>query len=473
MATSSSSSADPDLYDDSGFTTFASNIGSLSDDDLRKLYRASQRAPGPHTYRDFPFAQRNIRNWDDFNVMLQDVADKKKDIKLQNRALRRSGASELIRNPYQNYDAQGIASLATIMHGKKSVAFKPEWQAEESAKEWLKYQKANAKTKEERDVWDKWGIAQSDLDRDPDTPDNVILFSNRDAGKIHAIDGHYLKQPRYVMKNIYKDYDTAEKRRAIDPDELKVIKAWYRKYPTIAQQKANPYKDFVPEKNAFTIVKENIKELLDQHNMIPYSSEYDIGNIHITRFMSIWQKVASMINIKLMSGFFRVPENYFKGEDVRGLKDKENQQRYRNWLSNNINKITSADNLRAMYDLIRTIVANINAGIPKELQLNITHSPVTGNFQILDGKVTEQKKKADEKRKAKTDHLTKSKTAGRILPMPTRYSEAHTARVARATEDETVKKDRLQEMRDRIKAEMEARALTEASSSSAPPPDDE
>jgi predicted transcriptional regulator len=118
-----------------------------------------------------------------------------------------------------------------------------------------------------------------------------------------------------------------------------------------------------------------------------------------------------------------------------------------------------------MYDLIKTIVANINTGIPKELQLGITHSPVTGNFQIFDGKVNEQKDKADAKRKAKTEHVKKSKTAGRILPLPTRFSEAHEARVARAKESDEVKKDRLQEMRDRIKAEMEARALTEASSS--------
>jgi hypothetical protein len=38
----------------------------------------------------------------------------------------------------------------------------------------------------------KWGVEEGDLDNNPDTGDSVIVYSNKDLGKIHSIDGYSL-----------------------------------------------------------------------------------------------------------------------------------------------------------------------------------------------------------------------------------------------------------------------------------------
>jgi hypothetical protein len=84
------------------------------------------------------------------------------------------------------------------------------------------------------DYIDKWAVEAADLDNNPDTPDNIVLFNDITQGKIKAIDGYQLvpRERKELDKSFYKALPDREVRQQTDKKMKKLLKQYYRKNPT-------------------------------------------------------------------------------------------------------------------------------------------------------------------------------------------------------------------------------------------------
>jgi hypothetical protein len=74
-----------------------------------------------------------------------------------------------------------------------------------TAQMWLNKKKAITQSDTEAtELW-KYRVEEADLDNNPDTRDNVIVYSDRALGKIHSINGYQLTsgQKKVNQRNIY------------------------------------------------------------------------------------------------------------------------------------------------------------------------------------------------------------------------------------------------------------------------------
>jgi hypothetical protein len=104
------------------------------------------------------------------------------------------------------------------------------------------------------------------LDDDSATPDNGVLFSDLDAGKIQAIAGYQLV-PAQHKNELHAEYDalpTRETRSIMgdDPEIKKDLKTYFRKFPTADQQARNPFTNFTREIFPFNVVKDVIDHIM-------------------------------------------------------------------------------------------------------------------------------------------------------------------------------------------------------------------
>jgi hypothetical protein len=56
------------------------------------------------------------------------------------------------------------------------------------------------------------------------------------------------------------------------------------------------------------------------------------GNLNVSHYMTIVQKLASFINHDLMADFFKLDENYNFQTDPKNTRLKNNQKDYKNYL---------------------------------------------------------------------------------------------------------------------------------------------
>jgi hypothetical protein len=95
-----------------------------------------------------------------------------------------------------NEDAS--AELAMLIGRKnKGVRFRPVLISKQSAENWLAKKRKQAQSNpKEFERLQKYAIETADLDDDPITPDNVIVYSNKEKNKIKAVDGYEILPPR-------------------------------------------------------------------------------------------------------------------------------------------------------------------------------------------------------------------------------------------------------------------------------------
>jgi hypothetical protein len=74
--------------------------------------------------------------------------------------------------------------------------------------------KANAPTEEEKKRYEKYFVQNADLDLDPLTQDNVIVFSDKDKYKIKSIDGYenVPAQRKQAQRILYSTYPSKNAR---------------------------------------------------------------------------------------------------------------------------------------------------------------------------------------------------------------------------------------------------------------------
>jgi hypothetical protein len=168
----------------------------------------------------------------------------------------------------------------------------------------LRSQKRKAKTTKEKDTWARWSIAQADLDNDTNTPNNVITYSDKQLGKVKAIDNYEL-MPRIskeINQTFYTEFPTTKERQKLGDKEKKLLKAYYRKYPTPTQQQAHPFADFVPELSPYQIIRE--------------------GQLAAKHYMPLIQRLTGKAHLNILKGIYNLGDGYDFDADPQGVKAK-------------------------------------------------------------------------------------------------------------------------------------------------------
>jgi hypothetical protein len=81
-------------------------------------------------------------------------------------------------------------------------------------------------------------VKTADLDDNPATADNVIVYEDVKAGKVKTIDRYYyihcsnLEQQR----TFYSYFLVKEKRKHVSHQEEKILRQYFTKYPTLQNQ---------------------------------------------------------------------------------------------------------------------------------------------------------------------------------------------------------------------------------------------
>jgi hypothetical protein len=122
----------------------------------------------------------------------------------------------------------------------RGIKFTPDLNAANTAQMWINKKKAMAPSDTILAELNKYKVEEADLDNNPDIRDNIIVYSDRNLGKIYSIDGYQLTsgQKKVNQRNIYSAFPVRKVRSDVMNSVYKTdLKAWLRKYPTPKQQK--------------------------------------------------------------------------------------------------------------------------------------------------------------------------------------------------------------------------------------------
>jgi hypothetical protein len=110
------------------------------------------------------------------------------------------------------------------------------------------------------------------------------------------------------------------------------LKAWLRKYPTPKEQQKHPFEEFTREKGVFENVKEAVKLFLTNYGLTMYTQTQTTGNLTVSHYMTLLQKLTSLINKDLMIAYFNLPKNYNFKVDVKNIRLRNNQKDYNRYV---------------------------------------------------------------------------------------------------------------------------------------------
>jgi hypothetical protein len=188
-----------------------------------------------------------LKNWNTFQELLESARKKKADeiLRIKPSKINRERAAP---NPYGGYPAESIEDLAKIV-GKKNrgIKYNPDLNSANTAQIWLNKKLYNAPSEAVRNEILKYAVEEGDLDDNPDTRDNGIVYSDRNLGKFYLIDGNQLTsgQKKINQCNIYSAFQVREVRSDVLSSQYRSdLKAWLRKYPTPKEQQKHPFQNF-------------------------------------------------------------------------------------------------------------------------------------------------------------------------------------------------------------------------------------
>ena len=272
-----------------------------------------------------------VRNWADMQNYLHAASEYQQRALAADAERRRSG-QRVAMSGIKNYNVPATESLIDLV-GRKNVGVKyvPHLQSEPSARAWLEEQKMRASPKDKA-RWDRYGVQLVDLDNDPETMDNVVVYSDVDQGRIKSVDGYetipYAK--KRAQKNLYILYPTKSERAKLSSQQRRIFKAYDLKNPTPEDKANHPYeqfeKDYRERKSAFDFVRESVTITLKALGLTIYSKDNPGGNIAAKHFMPIVQKVSTLIHRFLMTSLEKIPKDYNWEEDVNGYRTKRWQK---------------------------------------------------------------------------------------------------------------------------------------------------
>jgi hypothetical protein len=136
---------------------------------------------------------------------------------------------------------------------------------------WIQDRKAKAKPNEKA-IWDRWGVQEADLDANPDTEDNVIVFDDVQPGKVKAIDGyHFIPRSKIEQRVFYNTFPQKSERKKISAEDKKLLRQYLRKYPTADEQQDHPIEEFEVRTSAFDLVRTEVKSRMGEIGVNTYS----------------------------------------------------------------------------------------------------------------------------------------------------------------------------------------------------------
>jgi hypothetical protein len=138
------------------------------------------------------------------------------------------------------------------------------------------------------------------------------------------------------------------------------LKAWLRKYPLPAQQRKNPFEKFVRDQSAFEVLKDEVKTLLTEYNVSMYTKDNQQGNLTVSHYMTLLQKLTVVLNLDLMRECFNLRENYDFILDPQSKKKKTAQKEYKQFLTREVGN----GRIQATQYLINNAFRIVNKDIP-------------------------------------------------------------------------------------------------------------
>jgi hypothetical protein len=198
------------IFEETGLERFNANDPlPPTDRKGRTFLPSSLESMAPHTMN-----VSEINEWDDFDNYMAATQQRKEEALEKDRALREENKGAVRRNVYSGYNTGDMGDLVNLI-GRKNLAVKqkPEWSSGGSANWWLENKIKRAKA-EDKPYWQKWAVQEADLDNNPETMDNVILFDNKDQGRIKAIDGYHFTP--FTKKESQRLYYSAFQARQIE-----------------------------------------------------------------------------------------------------------------------------------------------------------------------------------------------------------------------------------------------------------------
>lgn len=220
----------------------------------------------------------------------------------QDKLRRAPGYQAIPRNPYMGYNVDANMDLADVV-GKHNlgIKFNPVFNSKPAADDWLEDQRDRAVRRGDEKTWERlkdWKIEYEDMDRDPTTIPNVVVYSDFPNKRIKAVDG-FMTVPRgkkEALRAQYDIYPTRELRRdnMSKPEERKKLKAYFRKHPNPKTWDAFPYDKFeLPETMFNKIKRVLIAPDLQKAGFTINSSKNPDGSLTVAHYMTIIQKIMS------------------------------------------------------------------------------------------------------------------------------------------------------------------------------------
>jgi hypothetical protein len=290
------------------------------------------------------------------------------------------------------------AQLAKIFGNEnKAVQFKPEWNSAETARRWLARQKA---TKIGAKIYKNWGVEELDMDKDPETPDNVIVYSDVDGDIIKSVDGFYFVPPtkKQYLRGFYQNVPYREDRRAINADKTlkKRYKEYFTKYQTPADWQAHTIGTFQAKDRSNTLFSK-IRKWLDTYirskGFTIYTPKNNpTGKVLLTHYMGILQKLTSAIQNIFMQQFAVtkgvLQQNQIDsfGKEDKDLKKyiKQNRVEFETFINTNKNFNALPNQLDYDYIILNLVKICSETAVTDQSQYGITIDTRSEPWVVID-----------------------------------------------------------------------------------------
>jgi hypothetical protein len=277
---------------------------------------------------DFP---ADFHKWGPFNTYLGEAERIQQEI-LDFDAAKRAENDGAYRVPgMKKSNFAAWRDLASLVGNKnQNIRFNPTLMSAKAAQAYIQKNIDTNKDPKAKARWKKWAVVQADLDDKEETPDNVIVLSDKEIGRIRAIDGYSIGSVNDKGQNAWKNanrnlYDiapTAADRAKIKSEEKKFLRAYYRKYPTVAQQATHNIADFEAPTSGYQNVRAAVKEFLNLYGIAVQKTANGVttGNVSAPHFMAVLAKLSASVYQSILKIIFGIQGEYDFNTDPLKLK---------------------------------------------------------------------------------------------------------------------------------------------------------
>jgi hypothetical protein len=301
-----------------------------------------------------------------------------------------------LRRPVRNSEWKELADVVGALN--KGIKFQPQFLSQKAAKAYISRNLKKAQDK--GDVpgvkyWSKWAVQAVDMDADPDTPDSVLVFSDKYLGRLKAIDGYHLtdSNEKNAIRNFYDFNPTKEQRVKVAKAERAFLKKYFKENPTPASQAKNPITEFEPKTTAFNVVRATVKKYMNEAGIIVHSRENQAGNVTAQHFMALLGKLTPKYYRGCLAAAADLPRGYDFDDDPKNVLGKAGHAFMDDWtkpnrgkqISKNVWDVLEHLGLKTLVELVGQAAAEINTKAGKQvLTVNGVKMATLGNRPYVD-----------------------------------------------------------------------------------------